>query len=209
MVPDSVTGILGYFWRSSSVRVGLLVAIVSVTALAGWNFLSPVSACDVAKPAVSAASDHLLVGLLLVFVCSSLLFLTVLPLGTATILIAGYLLGPVAGLAQYFAVILTSVILFEVGRERDPEEIKRQLAAYPALSRLFETVGSRGLWVSCLLRLVPVVPSAVASLCASFIGLRRRDFILGTVLAGWVRPIGFACVGAFGHFSQVCGVGPV
>lgn len=194
---------------SRAVRAGVAVLAGSFLAFFLWQLFSPVPACDAIAGIQNLSGDSKTAGLLVVFVWSALVFCTVLPLGTVTVLIAGYIFGPVAGLVQFCALFVASLVLYEVGRDRDQSLLAQQIEASPALSRLVASAGASGLWISIGLRLLPVVPSAGAALTASFLQLTRTDFLLGTVLAGWVRPLGFAYLGSLGRFVPICGIGSV
>lgn len=190
-----------------SAKLGIALAVISLmgTLVAMSALPSPCSLL----PAMAAFADaHRSLGLLLLGAWSFSLFMTVLPFGTVTILLAGYFLGPAAGLVQFIALIGASIIIYEVGRERDPALVEKRLADFPNLARSANLARRKGLAFSAFVRLVPVIPSAVASISASYFGISRQHFLLGTVIAGWCRPVGFAVLGHLGRFSPVCGINP-
>lgn len=204
-----VLSLLRSLWQARSVRTGGLVVAVSALAFVVWERLSPIAFCEVLARFERISGEAPASGLLILFLWSLILFCTVLPLGTLTVLIGGYLLGPVAGIAQFGAVLVSSLILFEIGRETQSDRLARRLESYPALTRWVAAAEASGLWISIVLRLAPVVPSATAALAASFLQISRREFMLATLLAGWVRPVGFAVLGSLGRFVPVCGIGVV
>ncbi len=145
-----------------------------------------------------AANTAMVWGAIVLFIWSFFLFLTVLPFGTATILIAGALLGAWAGWVQFAALVLASLILFEVSGGGRQAAAMHWIEGRPRLIRILRGVASRGLLATAVLRLAPVVPSAVCSLAAAGFGISRAKFFLGTLALGWVRPVAFATLGAAG-----------
>lgn len=145
-----------------------------------------------------AANSAAAWGAVVLFVWSFFLFLTVLPFGTATIVIAGALLGAWAGWVQFAALVFASLILFEVSGGGRQTAAMQWIEGRPRLIRILRGVASRGLLATAVLRLAPVVPSAVCSLAAAGFGISRSKFFIGTVALGWVRPVAFATLGAAG-----------
>lgn len=191
--------------QTRSARAGLFVLAATLAGFAAWELFSPLPFCEVIRIVSEQVGARPLLGLMLLFVWSLVLFLTVLPLGTITVLTAGFLFGPVAGLVQFAAVLVSSLILFEWSRARSALGGKSQLQAESLAERLADLARRRGLITSAVLRLLPVVPSAVATLTATLVGLSRRDFMLGTLLAGWVRPVAFAVLGSLAGQLPACG----
>lgn len=189
-------------------RIGVGIGALSFAAMLLWAIAARPSLCAYSLGILTYAEQHSLVAFAVLVMWSFLLFHTVLPLGTITILLAGYMLGPAAGLAQFVSLTASSIILFELGREADRHYVERQLAAFPNISRLVASARHRGVFFTVIMRLAPVVPTAVTSLSASYLGLSRRDFLSGTLLAGWVRPVVFAALGSLGRFAPVCGIDP-
>lgn len=192
--------------QARAVRLGLFILVVSCLAAIVWLVFGRPDFCDAVTDFGAFVAAHRLQAFALLMIWSFLLFLTVMPLGTTTILLAGYFLGPMAGVAQFAAMVLASAVIYEVGREQDPDILARRVKDYPVLLKVANIAQDRGLVFSSLSRLVPVIPSAVASLAASFFCLSRRSFYGGTLLVGWVRPVGFAALAAAGHMIPVCGI---
>lgn len=201
-------GLLGILMGGRAVRVGLVVAAASLLLFSAWSLSQSPSACSAIIDALRFVDERYLLFIGLLMIWSFLLFLTVVPLGTATIMLAGYFLGPIAGAAQFISLVLASLVLFETGRERDPARLENELAVYPKLARYAGVARRQGFWFSVLMRLAPVMPSAAASLAAAFFSVSRRDFLLATLIAGWVRPVGFAFLGSLGRFAPICGIDP-
>jgi len=190
-------------------KAGIVVFAISVLALLISGTIDPSAACRGVSTIHTIANGNPLLAYFILFGWSFGLFLTVMPLGTVTIILFGFLLGPAAGLVQFVALILSSMILYELGRGSDEETVNRRLEEYPALSRIGRVAAGHGKWATVILRLVPIVPSAVASLTASFFAISRWDFLIGTLVAGWVRPVAFAALGSLGHYAPVCGLGQI
>lgn len=205
----AITDMLHLLAMSRAVRIGAGVFLISIAALVAVELLDPMAVCNGLLELQRIAQEHRMLAYAILLCWSFLLFLTVMPLGTLTILMAGFLLGPAAGGVQFVALVLSSAILYKLGSESDPAAVNRRFAAYPVLAKVRDKSVRGGKWVSAGLRLVPVVPSAVASLMASFLGITWRDFMIGTIAAGWVRPVAFAFVGFGGQFAPVCGIGSV
>jgi len=201
-------GLIRIFLNGRAVRVGLLIAAISIVSLLVWSPLQGATACAAVADAARYADQWLLLLIGLLMICSFVVFLTVIPLGTAMVVLAGYLLGPVAGFAQFGSLLLASFILYQLGREADPAKLEHELASYPKLARFAAFARRQGFWFSVIIRITPVVPSAAASLAAAFFSVSRRDFMLATLLAGWVRPVGFAVLGSLGRFAPICGIDP-
>lgn len=201
-------GLVRILLNGRALRVGLVMAAVSLALFVAWSLLQSPSACSTITSASRYAEERSIFFIGLLMIWSFFLFLTVLPLGTATIMLSGYFLGPISGVAQFVSLVLASLVLYETGRERDPGRLEHELAAYPKLARYAGLASRKGFWFSVLMRLLPVVPSAAASLASAFFSVSRRDFILATLLAGWVRPVGFAFLGSLGRFAPICGIDP-
>ena len=191
-----------------SLRLALVVALVSITAMTFYWASGSQTFCESLLQTYAIADAHRVAGLFILFVVCFCLFLTIVPAGTLIILLAGFLFGPLAGPVQFAAIVCASLILYEIGKEGDPERLERELTEWPKLAAFAGLAKRRGFTFSVLMRLTPVVPSAVASLGASYFSVSRKDFILGTLAAGWVRPVGFALLGSLGRFAPICGIDP-
>lgn len=194
--------------RLRSVQISLLIG----TLVAGSALLMMVwgssEACNLVRGIAFQVDSQHLVWFALLAIVSFALLVTGIPFGTATILLAGYFLGPLAGPVQFVSLVLASIVLYEAAREKNPARLQAELESYPQLARYAGLARRQGFWFSVLMRLVPVVPSAVASLAAAFFSVSRREFLLATLLAGWVRPVGFAVLGSLGRFAPICGINP-
>ncbi len=140
-------------------------------------------------------TQTLLIGFI-VFLWSCVLFTTFVPLGTVTVFIAGYLLGISAGFIQFGSLCLSSIFLYAVF---EPEKHTHEIGHYtrnPWILKLFKTVEHNGVATVCLLRLIPVIPSAACVFISQIMSLSFRDMMKGTLLCGWARPVFFAFIGS-------------
>lgn len=188
-----------------AVRVGFVVLAVSL--LAGgvwWANQTGADACGWLAAAESTALEHIWLGYAILFCVSLGIFLTLMPLGSATVMTAGFLLGPMAGLVQFAALMLASTILYEIAREQDHEALAHRLKDFPRLHRIGRFAQTRGMAFAIISRLLPVVPSAAASLAGAYFCISRRDYYLGTLISGWVRPVALGMIGAAAGALPVC-----
>ncbi|MXO87425.1 VTT domain-containing protein [Alteraurantiacibacter aestuarii] len=166
--------------------------------------LDSAPACERFLQFIALMQDNYWPFMIGLFVFCSLLFLTVIPLGTTVVLLAGYFFGVEAGLVQFAGLVLASIILFEASHGSDPAQLEQALAPWRRLSRFARLARQYGLVFCIVMRVAPVIPSAVASLGASYFGIGRRQFYAGIVLAGWVRPLFFAWAGSQAANLPVC-----
>ena len=184
-------------WAGALLAGSLVIVFAAVLS-------SSAEPCEIVAAIMRRSETHSLAIMLVLAALWFGLFLTFLPLGTSSVMAFGYLLGPQVGIVQFAALVAASAVLFEVSRDSDQDALAARLQAQPALLGLAQRVRRRGLWFSSLLRLVPVAPSAAASLAGSYFHLSRRDFYGGTLLAGWVRPVVFAWLGAAAADLPIC-----
>ena len=126
----------------------------------------------------------------------------VVPAGTLSMIVGGALLGTVLPtLIWSIAQLLTAPLLYAL--------TKRGFGAltlhrYADVAPLASQAQANGLQATALLRLLPIMPNAAATMIAATVGIDLRTFLLGSVLTGWVRPAYFAGLGAaVGSLSQV------
>lgn len=116
----------------------------------------------------------------LVYVSAFFLIILVLLPPTLMTLTAGFLFGPYAGLLISMACVnLGGICIFLVARYLGQEGVRRFLPG--RLSQLDEKLTHRGLLTVILLRLT-FVPFGIVSLSAGVSSIRKRDFLLGTLV---------------------------
>lgn len=190
--------------ESKSIFCLLLILCVSVSGLVLINSIAKTNSCDIILETIKQTDEHILIAFVSFFAFSFFLFLTVIPLGTVSVVTAGFILGPAAGAVQYIALACASILLYEIGRDEDERSLVRLIDRFPRLRYLINLFQSNGIAFCVASRILPIVPSAIASLAASYIGINRRDYVIGTISAGWVRPVGFGLVGALGQQLPLC-----
>lgn len=130
------------------------------------------------------------------FVWSCVLFTTFMPLGTATVLLAGYVLGPAAGLIQFGSMLISTVFLYRVFEQPDKSYRIENYTQNSTLLKLFDLVSDHSIWTVSLLRIIPVIPSAACVFISRILCIRLKDMIIGTLFVGWIRPVFFAFLGS-------------
>jgi uncharacterized membrane protein YdjX (TVP38/TMEM64 family) len=95
----------------------------------------------------------------------------------ATVLV----LGPVLGFAcAAVGVLLAATATFGIGRFLGREPLRRWLGE--RLEKLEKRITDRGIVAIALIRKVPVAPFTIVNMLVGAIGVRYRDFIIGTAL---------------------------
>ena len=125
--------------------------------------------------------------------------LLVIPGGTISLFAAGFLFGWAPAAAVYVAMILPATLILDgIGRRQLGARLATYLACHlPARLALAPAVlRAEGLSTVIALRMAPVVPNAVMCLLVASLGISRRDLILGTLAAAWVRPVLVAGAGS-------------
>ena len=172
----------GQLLNARSVRLGLLIAALSAAVFIFWISVLNPDICLEIERARHWLSDNALKAHLIFFAWCFVLSLTIIPLGSTTVMVGGALLGPAAGLDLYLGCIFASIILFETGRDQDPSALYERIKGYPRLTKLAGFCRDRGLSFTLLTRVLPVLPNAMAALAACYFHLSRWQFYLGTLL---------------------------
>jgi uncharacterized membrane protein YdjX (TVP38/TMEM64 family) len=114
---------------------------------------------------------------LIVFVAASVVSVPILALIGATVVT----LGPVLGFAcSAVGTLLAGTATFGVGRLIGRKPLKRLLGA--KLDALEQRISKRGIIAVALIRKVPIAPFTFVNMIIGALGVRYRDFILGTAL---------------------------
>ena len=132
----------------------------------------------------------------LLFIWCFLLFLTVAPLGSFTILAAGFFLGPVAGIVQFLALCASSFILHIWTAPRSKRAVYERVIKNKSVLKIVEKFRGRPVTTVCALRIVPIIPSCLCVLTCSAFAIPGRALLIGTILTGWIRPIALAYIGS-------------
>lgn len=124
--------------------------------------------------------------------------LVIAPSGTITLIMGGVVLGPLAGVLYFVAMLMAGAILHTLARPgyREVERLVRRLVKGRSLRSFTYAMMRQSrrspISTTAALRLLPIVPSAGCALLAAAAGSDLRGFILGTVATGWIRPLAFA-----------------
>jgi uncharacterized membrane protein YdjX (TVP38/TMEM64 family) len=126
----------------------------------------------------------------------------VVPAGTLSMIVGGALLGTaLPTLIWSLAQLITAPLLYALTKRGVGTVPMLQTAQVAQLVALAQT---NGLQTTALLRLLPIMPNAAATMIAATAGIELRTFFLGSLLTGWVRPAYFAGLGAaVGSLSKV------
>jgi uncharacterized membrane protein YdjX (TVP38/TMEM64 family) len=160
----------------------LLVTVASITALLFGLDRLDFSFSAVANGIVGgiealAANPWRVPIVLAAFVLGSVVAVPILALIGATVVALGPVLGFVCSAA---GVLLAASTTFGVGRLIGRQPLRRWLGAkFETLERRFAT---RGVIAVALIRKVPVAPFTVVNMLIGAVGVRYRDFIIGTAL---------------------------
>lgn len=112
-------------------------------------------------------------------------------------LVGGFLLGaPAATLIFSTIQLATTVLLVWLGRKCGADALAQLLSRWSdRLGNTMTTLDRVPLTLGIVLRLFPVLPSAVACLLSVVFKIPLRMFLLATALVGWIRPLLFASAG--------------
>jgi uncharacterized membrane protein YdjX (TVP38/TMEM64 family) len=126
----------------------------------------------------------------------------VVPAGTLSMIVGGALLGTaVPTLIWSVAQLMTAPVLYALTRRgvaSAGSPHNKQIAQLVSLAQ------TNGFKATVLLRLLPIMPNAAATMLAASAGIDLRTFLIGSALTGWVRPTYFAGLGAtVGSLSKV------
>jgi len=130
------------------------------------------------------------------FLWSCVLFTTFVPLGTVTVLIAGYLLGIAAGFIQFGALCVSSLFLYSIFDRRKHTQSIKDYTQNSVILGGFKAVEGHPILTVCLLRIIPVIPSAACVFISQIMNVSFRNMMTATLYSGWIRPVAFAYLGS-------------
>lgn len=133
---------------------------------------------------------------IVLFLWSFVLFTTFVPLGTVTVLIAGYLLGISAGFIQFGSLCVSSIFLYAIFDRTNHTKDIGDYTQNKWVLRLFGTVEGHPVLTVCLLRVIPVIPSAACVFISQSMRISFRHMMVATAYSGWIRPVFFAYIGS-------------
>ena len=164
----------------------VFLLVLSLVLFCAYVWTGPAESVEWLVSTVTHARSHPLRSCALLFFGWTCLFLTVAPLGSVTVMVAGFVFGPLIGSLQALAQLAASALLYAF--------LPRPTHAAPEGSDASRVLRERPVLFVSLLRLVPVLPSAVSVIAYRELGISFRHMVVGTALAGWVRPVGLAYV---------------
>lgn len=124
--------------------------------------------------------------------------LVLAPSGTISVILGALVIGPSAGLLYFIAMVFAgaAVHLLAQSGPGEAERLIRKLLPQRSWRRLarrsLRRIRQAPIAATAALRLVPVLPSAGCALTLAAAGTPVRSAVLGTLAAGWVRPLAFA-----------------
>lgn len=155
------------------VLVGLGVVAI---ALVWW--LAPIDKDVLLQAAVTVRESPLAPVLVpLVYVLLSLLFVPIVLLRVTTVLAFGPILGPLYAIVGMAAAALAG---HWIGERLGAEALGRLGGA--RVAKIRERLAKTGVWGVAVLRSVPLGPFTLVNAVAGAARIRRRDFVLGTVI---------------------------
>lgn len=188
--------------RTAAVRLVALVAVFVAAAVAlqlsGWD--GPQRLREVVESTGW-------VGVLLFVVGYAVLVLVPTPASVLTIL-AGALFGVWLGtLLAWLGAVLGALGGFAIGRRLGRPAVDRLLSG--RLRQADRVLADHGLVAVLAVRLVPVLPYTALNYAAGLLGVRRRDYVIGTAAGILPGALAYAAVGASGAdpVGIVVGVG--
>jgi uncharacterized membrane protein YdjX (TVP38/TMEM64 family) len=134
----------------------------------------------------------------LAFVLGGLVAFPVIVLIAATAAAMGPLIG---GLSATAGVILSSLLLFTIGRFLGHKRLQSLLGARAL--RIQRGIVGQGIVAVAMIRMVPIAPFSMVNLLAGASRLRLSDFLIGTVLGMAPGIIMMAALGSqIAHFAR-------
>jgi uncharacterized membrane protein YdjX (TVP38/TMEM64 family) len=124
-----------------------------------------------------AGSPYRVPLVLIVFVLASVVAVPILALIGATVVTLGPMLGFVCSV---IGTMLAAAATFGVGRLIGRKPLQRWLGK--KLERLEQQIAKRGVIAIALIRKVPIAPFTIVNMGLGALGIRYRDFLVGTAL---------------------------
>ncbi len=173
---------------------GLAVAALTLAGLGAAAVIGPTELAE-RLLALRGQVDPL-IGFSVLLLFTFVLFVSVLPFGSITVLVAGAVLGPGAGWVVFAALIASGVFLFELSSPDLQQKAVAEVIRHRRVAKWVSRLRHHGTLTVGVLRVAPVVPAAICSLAAAGLGIARRKFIIGTLAFGWIRPVALGVIGA-------------
>jgi uncharacterized membrane protein YdjX (TVP38/TMEM64 family) len=166
------------FWprRKLPLAVGVIALVLVLAGLASFGLIDLGTALVDGLESLGASAWRVPI-ILAAFVVGSIVVVPILAMIGATVLV----LGPVLGfICSAVGVLLAASATFGIGRVIGREPLRRWLGE--RLEKLERQFTDRGIVAIALIRKVPVAPFTIVNMLIGAIGVRYRDFIVGTAL---------------------------
>lgn len=166
------------------IRRIVTMGLLSVLVFGVYIAIGPSRFVEGFQSVVETAQAHPIIFGAGLFLLWTALFLTVAPLGSVTVMTAGFVFGPAIGVLQAAAQLTASIILYIILPKPTSNIFRGSLILTFVRQRPIVFVGA--------IRLVPILPSAVSVIAYRELGISLRHMIVGTLLVGWIRPVSLA-----------------
>lgn len=182
--------------------LGLAVIVASAMVAALLIGVGPAGLIDTLERFTAWIRANALLALFVLALWSFVSQLAAVPSGTLTMLAGGFLLSWPSAFAYFVAMVAAGQIVHAGARDGLNEGAQRWIGRlherWPRadIAAWSQAARKEGIVVTAALRSLPFLPSAGGALVAGGLGVTSRDFLLGTLLAGWVRPLAFSLIGA-------------
>ena len=183
---------------------GFVIALLLLSLIASvWLLFmggGDVVLLEIRQIATSADQFNRPSGWAVFFIVSIVTQLLVIPSGSLLLIAAGFVFSPLpAAMIFAFAQLLCIWPFYRLTQKATVTEYSYPRAfvnTYPKLASVLNTMAQNaGVSAGIVLRLTPVVPSALACLLAVGLGIREGDFLKASLLVSWIRPLFFAAIG--------------
>lgn len=102
--------------------------------------------------------------------------------GSALTLAAGFIWGPIVGMAVVFpSAVIAALAAFVIGRTLARKWVEEAMATRPRFRAFDRAIGARGLRFVTLLRLSPVMPFNVLNYALAITNISAREYLVGTI----------------------------
>ena len=120
--------------------------------------------------------------------------------GAALTLIAGFLYGPVYGLALASpASVIAATAAFALSRSVFRHRIERRIQNHPFLKNMNRAVERSGFKLMMLLRLSPLIPFVLLNYSLGLTRVRLRDYVLASIIGMFPATAMYTYIGSVGY----------
>nr|WP_197501659.1 VTT domain-containing protein [Hyphomonas sp. Mor2] len=142
---------------------------------------------------IEAASDwveaNLILSLLLFIIWAFVSQLVISPTGALTLLIGGYLLGGLAGIAYYAMTFVSGLVVYDGVRRGGSSWTLPDQVRGLSIEKLKRAARQEGLGLVATMRVIPFFPPPLVAIASGSLEISRRDFMIGTLTTAWIVPL--------------------